>query len=155
MAPFEGIQHPVKPVVTACACAVLVGLHFALPLAGQSENSQRQLCLMPGAILYSVELQRYASGLFLHWGHAHMGWAVLSLGIKGLALEPYVGSLNFAKLLLFLALLTTTVTVMMSFSMSNIFGDTNWVKQCYFGLVRVAPSSLAYRRYLTHPLCRS
>ena len=139
MPPFEGMSQPGKPIVTVTACCALVLAHVVAPLAAESENSQRQLCLMPGAILYSVELQRYASGLFLHWGHAHLIWAVISLSLKGLALEPHVGSLSFLKLLGFLALLSTTVTVMMSFSMSNIFGDSNWVKQCYFGVVRYPP----------------
>jgi len=51
-----------------------------------------------------------------------------------LALEPRIGSKNFATLLLALTVLTSAVTVVLSFSMYNLLGDHGWMKNCYLGL---------------------
>lgn len=66
-------------------------------------------------------------------GLQHLYWTLGSLAAKGLALEPRIGSANFATLLLALTVVTSIVTVLLSFSIYNLLGDHGWMKNCYLG----------------------
>ena len=52
----------------------------------------------------------------------------------GGAQEPAIGSANFAKLLFFLSVLSSTVTVLLSFSLFNVLGNHEWMKQCFWSV---------------------
>lgn len=125
----------VKPAVTLAVGGTLVGVHFRLlgALPFLYGRTIQDVCLMPGAILYDVELLRFATGVLTHLSDYHLYWALGSLAAKGLALEPRIGSKNFATLLLALTMLTSAVTVVLSFSLYNLLGDHGWMKNCYLG----------------------
>jgi len=125
----------VKPAVTLAVGGSLVGFHFRLlgNLPYLYGRAIQDVCLMPGAILYDVELLRFVTGVLTHFSDYHLYWALGSLASKGLALEPRIGSKNFGTLLLALTVLTSAVTVVLSFSMYNLLGDHGWMKNCYLG----------------------
>ena len=209
----------VKPAVTLAVGGSLLAVHFRMlgPLPFLYGTSLQQVCLMPGAILYDVELLRFVTGVLTHISDyvrlppspsrcaasppdcrcgvqqldtrapgrqrplknpalyilnhlnyiylnmnykfyqlifyscsvlpllaasnrpaggrlsQHLYWTLGSLAAKGLALEPRIGSANFATLLLALTVVTSIVTVLLSFSIYNLLGDHGWMKNCYLG----------------------
>jgi membrane associated rhomboid family serine protease len=125
----------VKPAVTLAVGAFLAGHHLRLMgnIPYLYGRTLQDVCLMPGAILYDVELLRFVTGVITHFSDYHLYWALGSLAAKGLALEPRIGSKNFGTLLLALTVLTSVITVVLSFSMYNLLGDHGWMKTCYLG----------------------
>ena len=126
----------VKPLVTCSLGGALLAIHFRVlgPLPLLYAADIREVCLMPGAILYDVELLRFVTGVVTYFSDYHLYYTLGSLAAKGLALEPRIGSSNFAVLLLAVTVLTAIVTVVLSFSLYNIAGDHGWMKECYCGL---------------------
>jgi membrane associated rhomboid family serine protease len=137
----------VKPAVTLAVGGSLVGYHFHLlgTIPYMYGRTIQDVCLMPGAILYDVELLRFVTGVVTHFSDYHLYWALASLAAKGLALEPRIGSKNFGTLLLALTVLTSVVTVVLSFSMYNLLGDHGWMKNCYVGEPRFLASNPVHR----------
>jgi hypothetical protein len=71
-----------RPLVTGGVALALFALH-QLPFF---EADMRGQCLMPGGVLYDVELQRFATGVFRHWSGVHLYWTAASLVAKGVYL---------------------------------------------------------------------
>lgn len=147
----------VKPAVTLAVGGFLVGFHFRLvgSIPYLYGRNIQEVCLMPGAILYDVELLRFVTGVITHLSDYHLYWALASLAAKGLALEPRIGSKNFGTLLLALTVLTSVVTVVLSFSLYNLLGDHGWMKNCYLGELawRLRRSALYLVHSATRPTC--
>ena len=92
------------------------------------------LLLVPSLSFGSACVLRFLTGVVTYFSDYHLYYTLGSLAAKGLALEPRIGSSNFAVLLLAVTVLTAIVTVVLSFSLYNIAGDHGWMKECYCGL---------------------
>jgi len=91
---------PNKPPVTLALVAVMVGMYIQPDVVAEWVPPVAKACLQPYRVLEGWEVDRMLWSAFLHGDDMHLYWNMVSFIWKGVVLEPALGSVKYAALLL-------------------------------------------------------
>ena len=118
-----------RPPITLFIIAVQVCVFFTVENRGRlvrtfAFNAER---ILQAGILSSTAWLRMLGSQWVHLSAAHLGYNMISLLWKGVHLEPDLGTVRYACMVICLSVLTPLTTIALCIAAAEVFGSTDWL----------------------------
>uniref|UniRef100_A0A224XV31 Putative rhomboid domain-containing protein 1 n=1 Tax=Panstrongylus lignarius TaxID=156445 RepID=A0A224XV31_9HEMI len=120
-------------VIPPVTLLTIVGQTLLYVEAFEVPWSKRDICISAKKVWYDKNYKTLLLSAFEHGDDMHLYYNMISFLLKGRTLEPLYGSANFALLLGFLCLMTSSIYVSLGVLLSNMLHDSSLLYSCAIG----------------------